>query len=97
MSAYIVAVIDEHDSAVFAEYRAAALPVVARFGGRSLLQGTEHTTLEGEWAPGRVVVIEFPSREAACAFYDSSEYAAARTLRQRSARTDMLLFDGRPT
>ncbi len=96
MSAYIVAVIDEHDPGVFEQYREAALPVVARYGGRSLLQGTHYTALEGAWAPGRVVVIEFPSSEAAQAFYNSPDYTTARKLRCQSSRTDMLLFEGRP-
>lgn len=95
MTAYIVAVIDEHDPAVFEQYRAAALPVVAQYGGRSLLKGTDYAILEGGWAPGRVVVIEFPTPEAARAFYDSPDYIAARTLRDQSARTHMLLFEGR--
>jgi uncharacterized protein (DUF1330 family) len=96
MSAYIVAVIDEHDSKVFEQYRQAALPVVTRYGGRSLLQGTQYITLEGEWAPGRVVVIEFPTSEAAQAFYNSPVYTESRRLRYQSSKTDMLLFEGRP-
>jgi uncharacterized protein (DUF1330 family) len=95
LSAYIVAVIAEHDPSVFEQYRAAALPIVARYGGRSLLQGTQYAALEGTWSPDRVVVIEFPTTEAARAFYDSPDYAAARALRLQSASTDMLLFEGR--
>jgi uncharacterized protein (DUF1330 family) len=82
MSAYIVAVIDEHDSKVFEQYRQAALPVVTRYGGRSLLQGTQYIT--------------FPTSEAAQAFYHSPEYTESRKLRYQSSKTDMLLFEGRP-
>ena len=96
MAAYIVAIIDEHDAAGFKEYRRQALPVVAAYGGRSLLEGTRHERLEGEWAPKRVVVIEFPSMESAKAFYASSEYSGPKALRLRAAHTDMLLFEGRP-
>jgi len=96
MAAYIVAIIDEHDAASFEEYRRQALPVVAAYGGRSLLEGTRHEKLEGAWAPKRVVVIEFPSLESAKAFHASPEYAGPKALRLRAADTDMLLFEGRP-
>ena len=97
MAGYIVAVIEADDPAGFAAYRAAALPVVARYGGRSLLHGTQHVRLEGAWAPQRVVVLAFGSAEQARAFYDSPEYRAVRPLRERAAHTDMLLFEGPPT
>ena len=94
MVAYVVAVIEARDAAAFEAYRGVALPIVKRFGGRSLLHGTEHVVLEGTWRPGRVVVIEFPSAAQARAFHDSEEYAAAKALRQACAQTDMLLFEG---
>lgn len=94
--AYIVAIIDEHDAETFEEYRRVALPVVAQYGGRSLLQGTRNEVLEGDWSPKRVVVVEFPSLQQARAWYDSAEYQAARKLRVASASTQMLLFEGRP-
>jgi uncharacterized protein (DUF1330 family) len=42
MSAYILAAIDKHDPMVCERHRAVALTVVARYGGRSLLQGTQY-------------------------------------------------------
>ena len=92
---YILAIIDEHDEAAFEAYRAQALPVVAAFGGRSLLEGTRHELLEGNWTPKRVVVIEFPSLAQARAFYVSNAYRGPMALRQQSATTQMLLFEGR--
>ena len=50
--------------------------------------------LEGDGAPGRVVVLEFPSAQAARAFYDSPEYLAAREARAGAARMTMLLVEG---
>jgi uncharacterized protein (DUF1330 family) len=94
MPAYILAIIEEHDEAAFEEYRRHALPIVAAYGGRSLLNGTQHERLEGSWAPGRVVVIEFPSVAQAKAFYVSAEYAGPKATRLKAASTEMLLFDG---
>jgi len=50
--------------------------------------------LEGEWAPRRVVILEFPNAEQARAWWESPEYAAAKALRQSCADTQMLLIDG---
>lgn len=94
--AYVLAVIDEHDPITFEEYRRLALPTIAQFGGRSLIQGTRHDVLEGDWTPPRVVIVQFPSLEQARAWHSSSEYAIARELRLASSRTQMLLFEGRP-
>jgi uncharacterized protein (DUF1330 family) len=95
MPAYIVASIEETDPVAFERYRAEALPVVARYSGRSLIQGTTHEKLEGNWAPRRLVIIEFPSEEAARRWYESPEYSGPKALRHACARTDMLLFKGR--
>ena len=50
--------------------------------------------LEGENRPGRVVVLEFPSREQAKRFYDSPEYQAILPLRLAAAEGSLLLVDG---
>ncbi len=95
MPAYILAIIEAHDEAAFEAYRRQALPMVAAYGGRSLLNGTQYERLEGTWAPKRVVVIEFPSMAKARAFYGSAEYAGPMALRRLAASTELLLFDGR--
>ena len=95
MAAYIVASIEETDPVAFETYRDAALPVVAQYGGRSLIQGTKYERLEGTWAPRRIVIIEFPSEEAARRWHESPEYQAPKALRATCAQTEMLLFKGR--
>jgi uncharacterized protein (DUF1330 family) len=50
--------------------------------------------LEGDWTPDRVVLLKFPSREKAQAFYDSPEYQAAKAARQGAAVMRMVLIDG---
>jgi uncharacterized protein (DUF1330 family) len=51
--------------------------------------------MEGHWVPGRVVVIEFPSWEAAKAFYDSPPYLVARAAREGATRRfNMIIVEG---
>ncbi|HEY1328057.1 MAG TPA: DUF1330 domain-containing protein [Casimicrobiaceae bacterium] len=94
MPAYILAEIDVHDPQRYDQYKALAPDAIARHGGRYLVRGGETVTLEGDWKPARVVVLEFPSLEAARTFYDSPEYRAARAKREGACRMQMIAVAG---
>ncbi len=64
---------------------------VAPHGGRWLAQGVGDV-IEGAW-PGSVVLMEFPDRDAAMAWYNSPEYQAILPLRTRNAVSDIILID----
>ena len=49
--------------------------------------------MEGS-ARGRIVVLEFPSFEAALACYRSPDYQAAKTLRDGKAEADVIVTEG---
>ncbi|TCL73996.1 DUF1330 domain-containing protein [Rhizobium sp. BK251] len=67
---------------------------VAPHGGKWLAQGPADV-MEGTW-PGAVVLMEFPNREAAMAWYNSAEYQAILPLRTRNAISDIVLIDELP-
>ena len=96
MAAYVVVQIEIHDAARYEEYRRLAPPSIAAYGGRYLVRGGASERLEGEWQPARLVILEFPDESRARAWWASPEYAAAKAIRQGSARTDMLLIAGAP-
>lgn len=50
--------------------------------------------LEGSWDDDRIVVLEFPTREAALAWYHSPAYRELRDLRWSAADAVILLADG---
>lgn len=94
MVAYLIVDIDVQDQEGFARYREAVPPVVAKFGGRYLVKaGTLHP-MESDFELKRLVIIEFPSMEAARAFYESPEYAPLLKLRLESAPSKMVLVEG---
>ena len=68
---------------------------VAPFGGKWLAQGTPNEVVEGAW-PGLVVLMEFPSRDAAMDLYNSAAYRTILPLRVRSAISDIILIDELP-
>ncbi|MFZ1206718.1 MAG: DUF1330 domain-containing protein [Pseudolabrys sp.] len=52
-----------------------------KYGGKFLTRGGKSEMVEGKFR-SRVVLIEFPSFEAALACYRSPEYAAVKKLRE---------------
>ena len=94
MPAYVVVQITIHDPEAYARYRELAPPAIAAYGGKYLIRGGSVRILEGDWDPGRFVILEFPDKESAQAWWDSAEYAEAKALRQASATTQMILVDG---
>jgi uncharacterized protein (DUF1330 family) len=67
---------------------------VAPHGGKFLAMGAGDVT-EGAW-PGSVVLMEFPSREAATAWYRSAQYQAILPLRTRNSISDIVFIDELP-
>ena len=94
MAAYIVVQVDVKDPNRYADYRAMVLPTVAQYGGRFIVRGGKTETLEGDWAPKRFVVVEFPSVDQAKAWWASPEYAEAKALRQATSETQMIVAEG---
>jgi uncharacterized protein (DUF1330 family) len=66
---------------------------LAPFGGHFIVHGGDFELLEGSW-PGNLIVIEFPDREQARAWYDSPAYQAVVTLRTGSSDSDVIMIDG---
>lgn len=94
MAAYVLVDVQIHDPSVYAEYRQLTPASIAAYGGRFVVRGGAVETLEGDWTPERIVVLEFPSAAQARAWWTSAEYAGAKALRQRSATTRMILVEG---
>ena len=63
------------------------------FGGRFIVHGGEVEVLEGSW-PGHLIVIEFPDRGRADAWYNSDAYQEIVALRTDNSRSDVILADG---
>lgn len=63
------------DRAAFDVYARSWLPIAEAYGARYLTAGGQHETREGVDFD-RVVIVEFPTYDAALACYDSPEYQA---------------------
>jgi uncharacterized protein (DUF1330 family) len=66
---------------------------LAPFGGRFIVHGGRFEVLEGSW-PGTLIVIEFPGRDQADAWYSSQAYQQILPLRTGSSSSDIIVIDG---
>jgi uncharacterized protein (DUF1330 family) len=83
-----------HDPKGCEEYKKLTPASIAAFSGKFLVRGGETETLEGDWTPERIVVVEFPNVESAKKWWNSPEYATAKNIRLITAKTKMILAEG---
>ena len=96
MPAYLIADIEITNPEGYAAYRPLASASVTKHGGRFIARGGAIDALEGGWAPSRIVIIEFPSMDAARAFYHSDDYQAALKVRLENSKGRVVIVDGAP-
>jgi uncharacterized protein (DUF1330 family) len=95
MAVYViseVAVLDEDRADA---YRTLAAASIQRHGGRYLVRGAEPEAVEGTWeSVRRIVIVEFPTMNAAREWYASPEYAEALKIRQDALDRRLLFATG---
>lgn len=94
MAAYIIVEVAVRDAARYERYKQLVPPSIAAYGGRFIVRGGAVEALEGDWKPGRLVILEFPSAERARAWWSCPEYAEAKALRLATADSRMVLVEG---
>lgn len=94
MAAYVITDIDVSDPVRYEDYKVLSSNSAAQYGGRFLVRGGLHETLEGDWQPRRVVVLEFPSVEQARQWWTSPEYEEAKAIRREAAESRIILVEG---
>ncbi len=91
--AYVVANFSITDTEGYAAYPPLVRPMLAAHGAEVLAVDRESEVIEGE-AGHNTVVIRFPSKEAARAFYDSPEYRDIVHLRTDNSDGFLVLTEG---
>ena len=94
MPAYIISDVTIRDREAFEAYRTRAAASIAAHGGRYLVRGGDVETLEGNWQPAPLIVVEFPDIETARRWYRSDEYAAALEFRDAALGRNLILVEG---
>ena len=94
MPAYIIVEIDIVDPIGYEEYKKLASATVEKYGGKYIVRGGTAETLEGDWKPKRIVVLQFDSMQRAKEWLNCQEYREPRKMRHRTAKTKMILVEG---
>lgn len=94
MPAYVVVDVTVTDQALMEEYRKQVPATLAKYGGRFLVRGGAHQTVEGDWKPNRLVILEFPSMAQAQRWYDSEEYREPKAIRLKAGRANFVMVEG---
>ena len=95
MPAYMIVTAKIADRDAFISgYGAKAAELVTKHGGRYLIRAPGAELLEGDFGDGASVVIsEWPDTEAVHRFWNSAEYAEAKTLREGIADVQVLVVE----
>jgi len=94
MPGYVIVEIDVLDPAGYEEYKNQAGATVVAYGGKYIVRGVATETLEGDWKPKRLVVLEFESVQRAKDWWNSQEYRELKKMRQRTAHAKMIVVEG---
>ncbi|MDJ0627478.1 MAG: DUF1330 domain-containing protein [Rhodobacter sp.] len=81
------------DPKAMAEYGRHWGPVAERFGAEMIAASEAPETVEGA-GPGRVVVVRFPSYQAAADCYHSAAYQKAAEFGRKAGRRTLLILKG---
>ena len=94
MSAYVIVDVEITDTQEYEKYKKLTPAAVSAYDGKFIVRGGTTQTLEGDWQPERIVVLEFPSIDRANEWWHSQQYTEAKVIRQRSANTKMIIVEG---
>jgi uncharacterized protein (DUF1330 family) len=94
MPAYLISDVTVRDAEAFQVYRKRAAASIEHYGGRYLVRGGAIETLEGDWHPRTLIVVEFPDIDRARAWYRSPEYDRALEVRDQALSRNLILVDG---
>jgi len=94
MSVYLVAQIQIHEKERYAEYSSGFMDTFSQHKGEVLSVDESPGILEGEWPFTRTVLLTFPSREDAEAWYFSEEYQALAQHRFAASDGNIIMISG---
>lgn len=94
MSVYLIAQINITNRSEYSKYEAGFTEIFSKYSGTMLSVDESPALLEGNWKCTRTVLIEFPTRQEAMAWYNSSEYKELAIHRFNSSTGNVVIMDG---
>jgi uncharacterized protein (DUF1330 family) len=94
MAAYVVVDVEITDLEKFKVYSGLSPGIIKQFGGKYVVRAGSTETVEGNWYPGRLVIVEFENMEQLRKWYNSTEYSGPKSLRHESANSNLIFVEG---
>lgn len=94
MMVYLIAQVNIHDPARYAQYGNGFMDIFSQYKGRILAVEESPQVLEGDWDYTRTVLLEFPSEEEANAWYHSDAYQELAAHRIAASDANITLING---
>ena len=94
MPAFVIIELSVLNKEEIIEYQKLAPIAINHFDGKFVVRGGQVTSLEGDWNPERIVIIQFPTVERAKEWWNSEMYSKAKSIRQKVAETKMIIVEG---
>ena len=94
MVAYLALQSFVSDEAKYRKYVEAVDPLLSHFGAKVIVRRASIEVLEGEHDQRPVSILVFPDMAAIHAFWNSSEYATIKKLREGAATLNVWAFSG---
>lgn len=92
MAFYLILDNEVHDAPAYEGYLQAAPEFVKKYGGEYLVRGGEFEVVAGNWAPKRLVIFRYPSREAIDEFLADPDYQPWKKIREAATTTHNILI-----
>ena len=93
-SGYVIASVTVTNPEQYEEYKKWSTLAMQAHGAEVCVRGGKVEVLEGDWNPGRTVILKFASFDAARAFYDTPEDQKAKAAREGAAIMRMVCVEG---
>lgn len=94
MAAYFIVDVKVEDPTTYEEYRKRVNATLELYGGKFLARGGAVETIEGDWQPQRLVILEFPDTEQFKRWYYSPEYSEIKQIRFRASTAKAVVIQG---
>ena len=95
MPAYMLTFLRVEDAETHArDYLPEAHAILLKYGGKPLAVTEDFEVIEGNLPKGRLILMEFPSNEAAKDYYLGPEHRPYKKVLDRVASCDLAVFEG---
>ncbi len=94
MAAFVIVDSDIKNLEGMQEYIEKVGATLGAHGGQPIVAGTNIEKIEGDWDPSRIVIVAFPSMDAAKAWYNSPAYQEILPIRTANTDDKVILVEG---